>query len=173
MWHKKTLIIVAIITTVVIGGVLGGFAMASANDQNLVNGNATLVADPVSGNVSALLDKIATYYNQETGETLNTQALLNAFNSAQQDMRTEAQNNFIDKLQEQGKLTPEQAQQYKDWLAQRPDVPVGPGLGGGFMGKFRGMIGPGGKFGGMFRGWCGPGPGNPDNLGNPPTTTND
>lgn len=167
MWRKKNLIIMAIITVVVITGVLGGFAMASADDQTTNNDNGALVTNPVSANISALLDRIATIYQDKTGQTLDKQALIDSFQQAQKDIRSEALDNYLNKLVDQGKITSDQAQQFKDWINARPDVPIGPGLNGGFMGKFRGMMGPGGRFGGMFRGWCGPGNGN----GNSTTTT--
>jgi hypothetical protein len=167
MWRKKNLIIIAIITVVVIVGVLGGFAMASADDQTTNNGNGALVTGPASANITALLNQVATVYQEKTGQTLDTQALIDSFKQVQKDIRTQALDNYLDKLVAQNKISEDQAQQFKDWLAAKPDVPIGPGLNGGFFGKFRGMMGPGGRFGGMFRGWCGPGNGS----GNPSTTT--
>jgi hypothetical protein len=154
MKRTKKLIVITVITVLVLGGVLGGFAIANADEPT------TTTTGPVSANISNLLDRVATIYQQETNETLNTQALTDAFQKAQQDIRTEALNNYIDKLVTEGKLDSDQAQQYKDWLSKKPDVnipglnpPLGPGPNGGraFMGKF------GGRLGGMFRGWCGPG----------------
>ena len=149
MWRKKNLIIIAVITVVVIAGVLGGVAMASADNQ-------TTTTNSVSANISTLLDKVATVYQEKTGQTLDTQALIDSFQQVQKDIRSEALDSYLNKLVEQGKITSDQAKQFKDWVNARPDVPVGPGLNGGLFGKFRGMMGPGGKFGGMFRGWCGP-----------------
>jgi hypothetical protein len=153
MWHKKSFIIVAIISVVVIAGVLGGFAMASADDQT------TTTTPGNSANVSALMEKVATIYQQNTGVAIDPQALADAFKQAGKDMRSEALDNYLNKLVEQNKITSEQAQQFKDWINARPDVPVGPGMGPGmgerFFGKFNGRFG-----GGMFRGWCGPGNGN-------------
>ncbi len=141
MWRKRNVVIIAIISVVVIAGVLGGFAMASADDQTTTNNNGTAIG-PVSANISALLDRIATIYQEKTGQTLDKQALIDSFQQAQKDIRSEALDNYLNKLVEQGKITSDQAQQFKDWLNARPDVPVGPGLNGGFMGKFRGMMGP-------------------------------
>jgi hypothetical protein len=158
MWHKKSFIIVAIISVVVIAGVLGGFAMASADDQT------TTTTPGNSANVSALMEKVATIYQQNTGVAIDPQALADAFKQAGKDMRSEALDNYLNKLVEQNKITSEQAQQFKDWINARPDVPVGPGMGPGmgerFFGKFNGRFG-----GGMFRGWCGPGNGNSNGNG--------
>jgi hypothetical protein len=162
MWCKRNLIIIAIATVVIIAGVLGGVAIASANDENASENPAPM--GPPSENFSELLDKVATVYQEKTGDMLDTQALIDSFTQVQEDIRSEALDNFLNKMVDDGKLTSDQAHQYKDWVNARPDVPVGPGIGEGFMGKFRGMMGPGGRFGGMFRGWCGPGgPNNNDN----------
>jgi hypothetical protein len=154
MKRTKKLIIITVITVLVLGGVLGGFAIANADEPT------TTTNSPVSANITALLDRVATIYNQNTGETLNTQALLDAFKQAQQDIQNDRLNTYLDNLVKNNKITADQAQQYKDWLSKKPDVnipglnsPLGPGPNGGrpFMGRF------GGRFGGMLRGWCGPG----------------
>ena len=144
MKRAKKLAIIAVATVLVLGGVLGGVAIANADEPANTS--------PVSANISNLLDRIATIYQEKTGNTLDTQALTDAFQQAQQDIRSEAMDNYLNKLVEDGKITAEQAQEYKDWVSSRPDVPVGPGLGRGgpFMGRFDG------RFGGMFHGRCGP-----------------
>jgi hypothetical protein len=156
MKRTKKLIIITVITVLVLGGVLGGFAIANADEPT------TTTNGPASANITAFLDKVAGFYHDETGNTLDTQALLDSLNKAQQDIRSEALDNYLNKLVEQKKITSEQAQQYKDWLAKKPDVsipglnqPVGPG------GRFFGRMGRG--FGGMFRGWCGPSSANTTN----------
>jgi hypothetical protein len=158
MWRKKNLIIIAAITVVVIAGVLGGFAMASADDQT------TTTTPGNSANISTLMEKVATIYQQNTGVAIDPQALADAFKQAGKDMRNEALDNYLNKLVDQKKITSEQAQQFKDWINARPDVPVGPGIGPGMGGRFFGKFG--GRFGGgMFRGWCGPGNGNGNGNG--------
>jgi hypothetical protein len=159
MWRHKRLFIISVITVVVLGGTLGGFAMANADSQSSPPvQSVTLAAD--DNPVSALLDKIATIYEQKTGQTLDTQALLDSLKQAQQEIRNDKLSAFLDNLVKNGKITADQAQQYKDWLNAKPDVPLpGPGPEGGpFMGKFGGRIGPriGGRAFGPFHGWFGP-----------------
>lgn len=68
--------------------------------------------------------------------------LEDAFTQAQKEMRDEALTNYLDQLVKDGKITQEQADQYKSWLDQKPA-----GLD---------QLGPGFEFGGRGRGF-GPG----------------
>lgn len=147
MWRNKKFIIITLLVLVVLGGTLGGIAIAQANDQ----GNTTAVA-AVTGNntqLSALLDKIVTIYQQNTGVTLNAQELLKAFQQAIKENRDTALDNYLNSLVSKGKITQDQANQFKTWLESRPDflnqmMPfggfrMGPGMmGRGFHGFFGG-----------------------------------
>jgi len=64
-----------------------------------------------------------------------------AFTQARQEIRSEAEANRLAKLVADGKLTQEQADQYKAWLDSKPDVPAQLGPQGGKLGR-----------GGMIRG---------------------
>jgi hypothetical protein len=160
VWHNKKLIIIGVVAVVVLTGVLGGVAMANADDQTATPDQpATLNDSAVSANISALLDRIATIYQDKTGQTLDTQALLDSLKQAQTDIQNERIDNFLDKLVENGKINADEAQQYKDWLAARPDVDV-PGLGApygpGPGGLFRDRIQTEHPFGKIFRFFHGP-----------------
>jgi type VI protein secretion system component VasK len=145
MWRKKKFIIIAVLTMVVLAGILGGVAIANADDQNTNQTSNT-------NNFTTLLDKVATIYQQNTSVAIDSQELQKAFTQAQQEMQNEALDKYLNSLVDQGKITQDQAKQYKDWLNSKPDVPVGPGFKGGLrgFGKFGGM------FGGRFGGWCPP-----------------
>jgi hypothetical protein len=65
--------------------------------------------------------------------------LEDAFAQAQREMRDEALNSRLQDLVSQGKMTQDQADQYKKWLQSEPQVSL-PGP--------RGHFGWGGKFGG-------------------------
>lgn len=64
-----------------------------------------------------------------------------AFTQARQEIRSEAEANRLAKLVAAGKLTQEQADQYKAWLDSRPVIPAQLGPQGGQAGR-----------GGMIRG---------------------
>lgn len=168
MWRNKKFIIIAVLTVLVLGGTLGGVAIAHADDEENI--------PPQSGNVS-LLDKVAEIYEKNTGVAINAEELQKAFTEAEQAIRDEAQDRFLQKLVADDKITQEQADQYKAWLDSRPTFPTDefkqwmeakpdiPALFGQDkdvrIGPFGGMNrGPGkfgGEFGGKFGGWCVPG----------------
>ena len=139
MWLKKKFILIGLLVVVVLGGTLGGIAIAQANDQG------TSQTDNTS-RLSALLDKVASIYQQNTGVAINAQELAKAFTQAGKETRDTALDNYLNNLVTNGKITQDQANQYKTWLNSRPDVPVGPGLKGGFNGMGR----MGGRFGGCW-----------------------
>ena len=146
MWRSKKFIIIAILTVVVLGAILGGYAIAQADDQN--NNQSD---NQTPNNFSTMLDKVAAIYQQNTGVAIDSQELSKAFTQAQKEIRDEALDTYLNSLVEKGKITQDQAKQYKDWLNSKPDVPFDPGFKGGPRGF--------GKFGGMFggfRGWCAP-----------------
>ena len=167
MWRTKKFIIIAVLTMLVLAGTIGGVAIAQANDDenNL----------PQTGNVS-LLDKVAEIYQKNTGVAIDPQELQKAFTEAGQAIRDEAQDRFLQSLVNDGKITQEQADQFKTWLESRPSFPTDefkqwmearpdiPALFGQDnetrMGPFGGMQRGSGKFGGgfggKFGGWCAP-----------------
>jgi hypothetical protein len=167
MWRNKKFIIIAMLTVLVLAGTIGGVAIAQANDDNY---NL-----PQTGNVS-LLDKVAENYEKNTGVAIDAQELKKAFTEAGQAIRDEALDNYLQKLVTDGKITQEQADQFKAWLESRPTFPTDefkqwwdarpdiPGLFGQDndtrMGPFGGMHRGIGKFGGgfgeRFGGWCAP-----------------
>jgi ABC-type glycerol-3-phosphate transport system substrate-binding protein len=155
MKKSKKLIIIAVVTVLVLGGILGGVAIANADEPTTTTAPAET---PAVTDINALAQRIADAYEANTGVAIDAQELVNAFEDVQKDIRSEALDNYLDKLVEAGKITDTQAQEFKDWIEARPDVPIGPSLNGGcggFGGRFGGMM-SGGRFGGMMRGWFGP-----------------
>jgi hypothetical protein len=66
-----------------------------------------------------------------------------AYNQAVKESRSEALQQRLDQMVQNGRLTKEQADQYRTWLKQRPDVPLPmPGISGGH--GMRGFPGHGG-----------------------------
>jgi hypothetical protein len=131
---------------VVLGAILGGYIVAQANDQNTNQSD-----NQTPNNFSTLLDKVASIYQQNTNVAIDATELQKAFTQAQKEIRSDALDKYLNSLVEKGKINQDQANQYKDWLNSKPDVPIGPGLKGGPRGF--------GRFGGMFggfRGRCAP-----------------
>ncbi|MCX6009794.1 MAG: hypothetical protein NTW48_07170 [Chloroflexi bacterium] len=135
MWRSKKFIIVAVLAAVILTGSISGVVLAADNGDN---------NQPGAKN-EALLDKVCAIYEQNTGTTIDAQALKEAFTQAQDEMRTEALDEYLQKLVDEGKITQEQADQYKAWLETRPDVPIlAPGFPG--AGMPHGFGGPGDGF---------------------------
>ena len=99
MWRSKKFIIGAVLAVVVLAGSLGGVALAQTES----------VSD---GSGKTLLARVAEILG------IDQQKLEDAFAQARTDMRDEA----FQKLVDEGKITQEQADQYKVWLQARPDM---------------------------------------------------
>jgi hypothetical protein len=142
--NKKVLFVVAAALAVLVI-TLGAVAIAQA---------ATGTTAGASANTTTLWDKVAAIYKQNTGTTVNSADIQKAFTQAQKDLAAEAQDTMLQKMVADGKMTQKQADDYKKWLAARPEintdalkqwmqskpegVPFGPGMGGQQM--------PGGMF---------------------------
>jgi hypothetical protein len=99
MWRSKKFIIGAVLAAVVLAGSLGGVALAQTESAS-------------DGAGKTLLARVAEILGIEQ------QTLEDAFAQARTDMRDEA----LQKLVDEGKITSEQAEQYKTWLQARPDM---------------------------------------------------
>jgi Na+-transporting NADH:ubiquinone oxidoreductase subunit NqrC len=167
MWRKKKFIIIAVLTMVVLAGILGGVAIANADDQN---------TNQTQADGTKLLDKVAEIYQKNTNVAIDSQELQKAFTEARNQITTDARNQYFQKLVEDGKITQEQLDAYNKWMESRPSFPTdelnkwmesrpdipylfGSGNRGGMMpfgGGSRGFGKFGGMFGGRFGGWCPP-----------------
>ena len=145
MWRSKKFIIVAVLAVVVLGGSIGGVALARTESGSPAG---MLLAQNVSENTSqrdVLLVRVAEIL-QEQGIDITSEQLQDAFVQARSEMRTEALKNRLQSLVNEGRITQKQADQYLEWWQAKPDVPVKFGFGG--HGGFRGM--------GGLRGFGGP-----------------
>jgi hypothetical protein len=167
MWRSKKFIIIALAAVLVVGGILGGVVAAQANDED---------SSQPQERGTALLEKVAEIYEKNTGVTINAEELQKAFAEAGQAIQDETRDAFFQKLVEEGKITQEQADQFKAWLEDRPTFPTDefkawwdarPDMLNLFgekdslrIGPFGGMHQDFGKFregfGGKFGGWCAP-----------------
>jgi len=112
MWRRKKLVLVAVATVVVLAGVLSGVVLAADNGDD----------DQAGAPFGAVWDKVCAIYEQNTGVALDSAALEDAFDQAQQELRTEAMQSRLQSLVDEGKLTQEQADQYQAWLQSKPDM---------------------------------------------------
>jgi hypothetical protein len=136
MFRSKKLIVGVALAVVLLAGSIGGVALANGDDdENLPEAR-----------YGALLDKVCEIYEGKTGVTINPEELEDAFAEAQSEMRTEALENHLQSLVEQGEITQDEADQYKTWLESKPDFPLEFGFRGhgGFpgMGRMPGFGGP-------------------------------
>lgn len=139
MWRSKKFIAITLATVLVVGSTVGVVLAADNGDED----GSLPEARP-----EALLDRVCAIYQENTGVAIDPQALQDAFAEAQNEMRDEALDSYLQNLVEQGEITQEQADQYLEWWQSRPDVPIGFGFRG--HGGFRAMGGP--------HGWGGPCP---------------
>jgi hypothetical protein len=145
MWRSKKFLLVTVLAAVVLLGSLGGVAFAQT-------GNSDNSTQPAAQH-QALLAKVCAIYEQNTGVAINSDELQKAFDQARSETMAEARDKYLQSLVDQGKITQEQADQYKAWLESKPTVPI---LAPGFSGH---DMHPGfGGHGGGFPGWCGPQP---------------
>jgi len=137
MWRSKKFIIVAVLAAVVLVGSIGGVVLAQTGNED---------ANQPSAQQETLLNKVCAIYEKNTGTAIDAQQLQKAFDQARTEMRNEALDNYLKKLVDEGKITQEQADQYKAWVEAKPDVPIlRPGFPG--AGMPRGFGGPRGWFG--------------------------
>ena len=135
---KKGILLMVLVVGVLLAGSVAGVVAFAQTGSN--SGNQT------TSQQDTLLDKVALIYQKNTGVTLDTQQLKDAFAQAQSEMRDEALQNWLNNLVTEGKITQEEADAYLNWWKAKPDTQIpgdfGPGL--------RGMMGRGGG-----HGWCG------------------
>jgi len=105
MWRRKKFIVVALLAAVVLVGSIGGVVLAQTE-----NGD--------DSQPKTLLARVA----EKLG--INQQKLEDAFAEAQSEMWDEALDSRLQYLVDQGKITQDEADQYKEWWQSRPDVPI-------------------------------------------------
>ncbi len=106
---KKFLIIGVLCITALVA-TIGGFAIANAANSNKEDGSTA----------GQLMDKVAEIYQQNTGTAIDSQELQKAFEQAQTALRSDRLDAILQKLVDEGKITQEQADQWKAWWDSRP-----------------------------------------------------
>ena len=105
MWRSKKVIIIAVSAALVLAGSIGGVVYAQTGN---ISGNTT------SNNT--ILARVAKILG------IDQQKVEDAFAQARKDAQTEALDNYLNNLVERGKITQEQADQFKQWRQSRPDL---------------------------------------------------
>ena len=131
MLRRKRFVIIGLLAAVVLVGSLAGLALAQTVD---------------AGQPKTLLARVAAILG------IDQQKVEDAFSQAQREMRDEALDSYLKNMVDQGKITQQQADQYKSWWQARPDTLLPGPLGRhfGFHGFRGGMKGGRGFF------WGGP-----------------
>jgi len=105
MWRRKKLIIVAVLAaTVLLVGGIGTVAFAETGSADNATSGKTL-----SARVAAILG-------------IDQQTVEEAFAQAKSEMQAEALDSRLQKLVDLGKITQEEADQYKAWYQAKPDM---------------------------------------------------
>ncbi|MBN1176707.1 MAG: hypothetical protein JXA51_03395 [Dehalococcoidales bacterium] len=167
MWRSKKFLLTVVISVVVLGAILGGYAVANADDED---------TGQLPAGENNLLGKVAEIYETNTGVAIESDELQNAFNQARNELGIQAKERIQQRLVEEGLVTQEQLDEFEQWLSEKPEFPTdefdewmeakpdiglhfGPGNEDGgkrFGGMFRNFRGFAEKFGGGPHGWCAP-----------------
>jgi hypothetical protein len=135
MWRSRKWIIAALLAAVILAGSIGGVVLAANNGDN---GEAESASETLLDRVTKIL--------VEDGVNITTEQLKDAFTQAQREMQTEALQNRLQALVEEGKIEQSEADAYLEWWLEKPDVPFGLGFHGpegfGGMHGMRGFGGP-------------------------------
>ncbi|MFC1939658.1 hypothetical protein ACFLXO_03105 [Chloroflexota bacterium] len=103
MWRKKKVIIAVGLAAVLLVGSIGGVALAQTEDGD-------------DSQPKALMTRVAEILG------IDQQTLEDAFAQARSEMRDEALGRYLQGLVDEGKITQEEADQYKAWQQARPDM---------------------------------------------------
>jgi len=103
MWRRKKPILIMSLALAVLVGSVAGVALAQTGTGG-------------SGQSKTLFARVAAILG------IDQQKLESAFAQARREMQEEALDNYLKNLIDQGKITQEQADQYKKWWQARPDM---------------------------------------------------
>ncbi len=138
MWKSKKFIIAAALAIVIAIASFGGIALAADDGED--------AEEPVA--VCDIWDDMAAAL-QENGVDVSADQLKDAFSTVMENRRDSAMQDFLDKMVEDGTITQDQADAYREWMEAKPDMGEEFGFGnhdGMLRGKIR-MHRPGGLFG--------------------------
>jgi len=103
IWRSKKLLVSAVLAAALVVGSIGGAVLAADNGDTDNSQPRTLLA-----RVAEILD-------------VDQQELEDAFAQAREEMWVEAQDLYLQKLVDEGRITTQQAEELKAWWDARPD----------------------------------------------------
>jgi hypothetical protein len=115
MWRKKKVILAVLLAVVVLVGGTAGIVLAQDN-----NGDGS--QSKFTAGFGTDMDRVCAIYQEKTGVAIDSEVLKEAFAQAQQERQDKALDDRLQKMVEDGTITPEQAEQYKTWLGNRPSM---------------------------------------------------
>jgi hypothetical protein len=113
MTRTKKIVLAVVLTTVVLAGSIGGVALAADGDDE----------DTQVTNSDTLLERILEIYQENTGVTIDKEALKDAFDQAREEKGIEPRSRFHFGRFCNEELTQEQQDELDAWLESRPDFP--------------------------------------------------
>ena len=111
MWKSKKTLLLIILGIILVAGTLGGFAVASADDEETATPPAVR---------AGILERVAEIYERNTGTAIDAAELQKAFKEARDETRADIHERFLQKLVDEGIITQEQADEFRAWLDARP-----------------------------------------------------
>ena len=115
MWRRKKFILIGLLATIVLVGSIGGVALAQTDNRDNSQPKVLLASDNATQS-NTLLARVAKILG------IDQQKVEDAFTQARTEMRDEALDNYLNNLVDEGKITQEQADQYKTWWQSKPDM---------------------------------------------------
>ena len=108
MWRGKKFIIIAVLVALVAVGSTVGVVLAQDDNSG-------------SSSTQTIWERAAAILGQ-SGTNITADQLESAFTQARQELRDERIDSRLDALVASGEITQEQADQFRSWLDQKPDL---------------------------------------------------
>lgn len=105
MWRSKKFILIATLIVLLVVGSTAGVVYAQTGKGD-------------EAPAKTLFARVATILG------IDQQKLEDAFAQAQSEMQTEALDTYLQKLVDEGKITQDEAQKYKEWWQAKPETPL-------------------------------------------------
>jgi len=102
MWRGRKVMVIALAALLLVGSSVGVVLAADNGDE---------AGSPPEAQHWALLDRVCEIYEENTGTTIDQQALQDAFAQARSEIQAEAMQNRLANLVDKGRITQDEADQ--------------------------------------------------------------